>query len=392
MTSTSPSHPEEPRPRKRKRRATSRSRSGGEPPRRSTMPYGSMETTPLDYERLGLDEHHTRLMQKMGATSFEDAAGILVAQPEFTDLTLGAVLWERGQSLAQEENVALAFAPEPPPEVALGLALPPGYEPEPVSQALLLAEPPEPRDVPLGADPVSQDFSMLVDLRDRCRGIREQGLRPTCVGHACAAAGEMYFEDLELSPNYVFHSSKQRDGQPNVDGTWIEHAAPSLEVEGSCLEELWPYNPTILPGNPTHAPVPAAAVTDGNRRLSQPHQHRDLKPTGVSHRDWVIDALNNDQPVVVGLLAFPSWNSPETWRSGKFILPPEGSTSKAGHAMCIVGYGYSPTQFPADPEFFLVKNSWGERFGRQSPFQPGYGFIAADYIDKFGVEAAIISY
>ncbi|HEX7131590.1 MAG TPA: C1 family peptidase [Iamia sp.] len=354
-----------------------------------------MSTTPLDYAELGLDDDHQRVLAKMGVTSIEDAVGLLGAEPAFTEQPEGLALLRRSEAVLERGDVALAYAPGPPPDVGHGLALPEGFRPEPVSQALILADPPNARPGPPDPPLAGSDFSLVVDLRDRSRPVRSQGTRPTCVGHACAAAAEMFFDGLDLSPNFIFANAKARDQRPQVRGTWVHHAAESLEHEGACLEECWPYDATDIPGDLTHGSAPGEAIADGLTRLSRPHVFRDLTtapdPDDL-HRDWVMEALDEGHPVVVGVLTFPSWDSREVWASGKLLLPPVGSESDTGHAMCIVGYGYSPSQYPADPEFFLVKNSWGERFAEASPIAKGHAIMPADYIDKFAMEAAVITY
>jgi C1A family cysteine protease len=58
--------------------------------------------------------------------------------------------------------------------------------------------------------------------------------------------------------------------------------------------------------------------------------------------------------------------------------------------MCIVGYEDNDADNSPGGGRFLIRNSWGERFGIESPLGAGYGTIPYAYITKFGVEAAVI--
>jgi C1A family cysteine protease len=350
-------------------------------------------STRFEIDELGVADDDRRLLLAMGVTSIEDFNGLVDAVPAETQEAFDLDVWSLNERFT---SLGFILPPQPePPTRALaepsGLRVPLGFAPTPVTRDEILG-------IAAAASGRTADVgtTTIVDLRHRCRPVRDQGDRKTCVGHALAAATEIALGSVELSPNFVYYQSKQRDGYPGDAGTWLKFAAPSLQQAGVCLEPLWPYSTDVIAGNLTHGSPTAAAVADATGRLAKTVTRANITAgtnvQGVTPRQAAIDALDHDLPVVVGVGTFPSWNSAETWRTGKFTLPAPGTTPSFGHAMCFVGYGYAPAEFPLDPEFFIVRNSYGTGFARDSPFEPGYGMLPAGYLDAFSLELAIVGY
>ncbi|MGR5989509.1 C1 family peptidase [Bacillus paranthracis] len=73
-------------------------------------------------------------------------------------------------------------------------------------------------------------------------------------------------------------------------------------------------------------------------------------------------ALANQDPVLVGIYVYPNFDATPT--SG--IVPPvTEKKSRGGHALVVVGYDETN-------ERFIIRNSWGTKFGDQ-------GYIYMDY-------------
>jgi C1A family cysteine protease len=56
-----------------------------------------------------------------------------------------------------------------------------------------------------------------------------------------------------------------------------------------------------------------------------------------------------------------------------------------GHAITLVGYADDPDY--AGGGYFIVRNSWDSRWGKDSVFGPGYGTIPYRFISKYNWEA-----
>jgi len=239
----------------------------------------------------------------------------------------------------------------------------------------LKSEPREPSDEPTEANLIG------------CFGpVRNQQQRGTCVAHAVAAVLEcqrkrLLGQDEDTSEQFIYWCTKSNDGHPDEEGTWIRVAAPTTGSSGACLEDMWPYNPTPIPGNERQDPPPDGAVADAaNRLLNSPN---DL---GARNVDEIRKSLDEGRPVAISVPVYNNWYSnPAANALGLIPMPLANSVRRGGHAMCAMGYGYDP-EF-AGGGYFVLRNSWGTSWAPRSPIKPGYGAIPFLYIEKYGWEA-----
>lgn len=221
------------------------------------------------------------------------------------------------------------------------------------------------------------------DLHAAMPAVRNQGGRSTCVAHAAAAVREFLIgadsASADLSEQFLYWACKQRDGRTGA-GTWIEFAMAVLQDTGVCPEPAWPYNGAAAANNEGQGPPPAGAAAQ-----AAPFK---VLSTGKLQARWLQglkEALAAGQPVAFSVSIFQSWQNPWTFRHGDIRLPLPGEGDLGSHAMCLVGY--------ADDEavpgggYFLVRNSWGQAFGREGEVAPGYCRLPYAYVQKYGWEA-----
>jgi hypothetical protein len=231
-----------------------------------------------------------------------------------------------------------------------------------------------------------------VRLMDRMPSIKDQGERGTCTAFASVALCEFAEGcETELSPQFLYWASKERDGRPNHEGTYLDTVQSVLYEIGVCEERLWPYNANsefdddgIL--NAGQGPAPEEAVEDA-------HKHRvscrALSPKSVRE---IRKLLASGCPVVVGLTTFQSWTTnPMTAETGRVPMPymrrgGEGDwhvleKPSGGHAMCIVGYVDDSSA--AGGGYFIVRNSWGEAWASECEEGAGHALIPYRYVALF---------
>jgi len=226
------------------------------------------------------------------------------------------------------------------------------------------------------------------DLRACFGPIRNQGDRGTCVGHAGAAVVECLHHSqtgniISFSPQFLFHNSKKRDGSESQDGTWSRIALATLLDQGICKENMWPYEPDVIPGDVHHGPPPAAAVADALN-----HVARDVIELPNRDSARIREFIDDGKPVTISVPVYQNWWGPITKATGKIPMPLPLSQLDGGHAMCVVGYDFDD-DFTGGG-YFIVRNSWGEMWAKDSPIGPGYGAIPFEYIDRYGWEAYTI--
>lgn len=227
-----------------------------------------------------------------------------------------------------------------------------------------------------------------VRLTDKLFPVRDQGERGTCVAFSTTALRE--FLDgcqNDLSEQYLYYACKQLDRIPDQPGTFISTAMAALSTKGICQEALWPYNSNSINNNEGQTPSPANA-DDNALEYIMPYT-RPVAPTHIAHYKQVLAGTDEipGMPVVVAVLVFNSWFlSPATNQTGKITMPFPGELPLlGGHAMLIAGY-QDDSSVPGGG-YFIVRNSWGEKWAASSPEAKGYAMMPYSYIERYAVEA-----
>lgn len=204
-----------------------------------------------------------------------------------------------------------------------------------------------------------------VDLRGLWTGVRDQGLRSSCL--ACAATdAHTAAHELEhpLSAECLFYrATMHMPGQRSDAGLTFSAMASALHDDGQCSEQEWPYSsahPT-----PWQPPPSISGLWYGVSTL------------GAGAKHGILAAIDAGQPVVIGVHmteGFMDVQEP-TYRIG------EGGDVLGGHAVLGVGKGMTADGEP----LVLVRNSWGFQWGFG-----GYAWMSAGYIDAHLIGYAAI--
>lgn len=200
-----------------------------------------------------------------------------------------------------------------------------------------------------------------VDLRDYFTNIKDQGQIGACTVFSIASIYEYILkknsqEENDLSESFVYYNVRHQDGKELEDtGSSFQDVITCIGSQGICTEELHPY---------THAlsDIPSAeAYLDGKKRRITKALNVNIKEKDIK------SAIQEGYPVAVSLKIYNSFRA----TSGFVCRPTEEEIESADfgyHAMVIVGYS-------DDTKYFVVRNSWGERFGDK-----GYCYIPYSYI------------
>ena len=212
--------------------------------------------------------------------------------------------------------------------------------------------------------PTTGSLPSDIDLRQDFSAVRDQGTLGSCTAFALVAAYEYIVKrsknkEIDLSELFAYQCARRRmpEEQRNADeGTAIYDVETAMGEDGICLESLHPYVTESLP-EPSAEAVEDAQGRKITKALNVECKLNDLK-----------SALSQGYPVVISLRLFESFAQSSTG----FVPHPskdERSHQQHGnHAMVICGY--------SDAEkVFIVRNSWGTRFGDK-----GYCYIPYSYI------------
>ncbi len=241
----------------------------------------------------------------------------------------------------------------------------------------------DPSDAPAAA-PGRSVLPTLVNLIDLMPPVRDQKERGTCVAHACAAVREYLLGPdasaaANLSEQYLYWACKEKDNWPG-EGTWIKVGMEVLQAQGICPEPVWSYNPKKVADNEGQGPAPAdaqeaaAAYKIAKGELLQARWVDSMKQT-----------LAAGKPVAFAVPVYRYWLTEPAKSTGDVRMPLSNEQTIGGHAMAMVGYQDDPS-VPGGG-YFMIRNSWGETWAKDSALGAGYARLPYQFISQFGRSA-----
>jgi C1A family cysteine protease len=195
----------------------------------------------------------------------------------------------------------------------------------------------------------------IVDLRQYCSSIEDQGKLGSCTGNAIAGAIELLHKrqnrTLDISRLFIYYYERKFIGTVNYDsGAYIRDGIKACYTYGAPTENLWPYNISKFRMQPHKT-----AIVDALKRKVTSYQR-------AVDFNQVIDSITSGYPVTIGFNVYSSFDSPAVAKTG--IMPyPNVNKERllGGHAVLIVGYNKTNNTF-------IVRNSWGTRWGDKGYF------------------------
>jgi C1A family cysteine protease len=202
------------------------------------------------------------------------------------------------------------------------------------------------------------------DLRSQCPPVYDQGQLGSCTANAIAAA--IQFDRLKQQladvfiPSRLFVYYNERAIEHTIDsdsGAQIRDGIKSVARLGDCPETEWPYVVTKFKTKPT-----PKCYADAIQYRVVSYQR--LTPV----LSQLKGCLASGYPFVFGFTVYESFESALVARTGHALLPGAGERAIGGHA--VVGVGYDDAK-----QWFMVRNSWGNRWGLKGYFTLPYAYL-----------------
>ena len=212
-------------------------------------------------------------------------------------------------------------------------------------------------------EPVISNLPQAVDLRNSCPPIYDQGQLGSCTANAISAAFEFDLMKQKLVPFtpsrlFIYYNERVIEGTVNQDsGAMIRDGIKSINTQGVCTEDEWPYDYTKFNIQPSQN-----CYDDAKKNLALLYKRID------QDIEQMQSCLAEGYPFVFGITVFDSFESQDVAQSGVLNLPADSESQVGGHAVLAVGYDI-PNQR------FIVRNSWGADWG-----QNGYFTIPFEYL------------
>ena len=217
--------------------------------------------------------------------------------------------------------------------------------------------------------------------------VRNQGsYRNSCTAFSLTACNEFKYiikfsRKIDLSEQYLFYETKKIERNRKC-GAYLKSGLIALKTKGQCQDSLWSYNPNLpcvtLSGKPSRA--------DENA-LSFRSLFVSVNPKSI--RAFKL-AIKSKRLIAITISVYESWyKSKNTQETGIIKMPLRNEKPyDQGHSLVIVGY--QDNNENGTEGYFIIRNSWGQNWGRANIYESGYGQISYKYIQKYCWEAYII--
>jgi len=202
-----------------------------------------------------------------------------------------------------------------------------------------------------------------VDLRPLCSKVEDQGNLGSCTANALAGALEFLerkdkvaFEDF--SRLFIYYNERKIEHTVESDsGAMIRDGIKTLAKQGACSEKKWPYVAAKFTVKPSAACYKEAL------------QHQITSYHRIITVDEMRACLVEGYPFVFGFSVYESFESQKVAKTGVVSMPKPGEQNLGGHAVLAVGYDDSKKRF-------IVRNSWGNKWGIKGYFTMPYRYLA----------------
>ena len=202
-----------------------------------------------------------------------------------------------------------------------------------------------------------------VDLRKLCPRMYDQGALGSCTANAIAGAIEFdrlkqKLPDFVPSRLFIYYNERVIEGTVGTDsGAMIRDGIKSVASQGVCPEPEWPYVISHFTQKP-----PAKAYRDAltDRAVAYSRLTEDL--------NQMRGCLASGYPFIFGFTVYESFETAAVARTGHAPMPEPGERAVGGHAVVAVGYDDRR-------QWFVVRNSWGTRWGIGGYFTMPYAYL-----------------
>jgi C1A family cysteine protease len=205
----------------------------------------------------------------------------------------------------------------------------------------------------------------LVDLRDKCPNIYDQGKLGSCTANSLAFC--YHFDELKQNESnpfvpsrlFIYYNERAIEGHTSSDtGAEIHDGIKVINTIGVCPENIWPYDISKFATKPDDGCFDEAK---NHRSIDQNALNQDL--------DQLKACLISGYPVAFGFVVYESFESEQVDSTGTVPMPNTASEKiLGGHAVAIVG-------FDDNKKVFIVRNSWGDTWGDKGYFYMPYEYV-----------------
>jgi C1A family cysteine protease len=203
-----------------------------------------------------------------------------------------------------------------------------------------------------------------IDLRNRCPPVYDQGKLGSCTANALAFGYE-YTELVQNINNkfipsrlFIYYNERDIEHTTNKDsGAELFDGIFTLSLLGVCPEKNWEYNISNFTIKPNKECYNIAL----NHTINNYYAIQ-------QHIEQIKSCLILGFPVIFGFIVYQSFESEEVAKTGIMTMPKENDIIIGGHAVAAVG-------FDDKKKYFIIRNSWGDKWGDKGYFYMPYEYM-----------------
>ena len=223
---------------------------------------------------------------------------------------------------------------------------------------------PDQRDFSYAAPaPLLKKLPVSIDLRSQCPPVYDQGQLGSCTANAIG--GAIQFELMKQkaavfmpSRLFIYYNERVIENTVNSDnGAQIRDGIKTVNQQGVCTEDSWPYNTSEFAQKPFSICYQQALQ---NKVLS----YQRIARTAALMEGCLADGY----PFVFGFTVYDSFEGEQVAKTGVLNLPANGEKVAGGHAVMAVGYNQAQQRF-------IVRNSWNVSWGQKGYFTIPYAYL-----------------
>ena len=208
-----------------------------------------------------------------------------------------------------------------------------------------------------------------VDLREFCSIVENQEALGSCTANALA--GNLEYLDHKTDDKYedvsrlfIYYNERVLEDTVDYDsGASLRDGIKTLRKQGVCWETTWPY----LIERFSRKPSRQSYLEAKKHRIESYHR--------IGTLSEMLTCLAEGFPFVFGFTVYESFQSQRVAKTGVANMPRKKEKVLGGHAVLAVGYNQKQKRF-------LVRNSWGTKWGKDGYFTMPYEYLetlAADF-------------
>jgi C1A family cysteine protease len=210
-----------------------------------------------------------------------------------------------------------------------------------------------------------------VDLRKQCPKVYDQGELGSCTANAIAAALE--FDQMKqrlknvFTPSrlFIYYNERAMEGTVESDsGAMIRDGVKSVNKRGACKESSWPYKIERFREKP------------GKGCYAEGRKHQAISYMRVNQSlGQLKGCLAEGFPFIFGFAVYESFVNRKVEETGEVRMPRAREEFLGGHAVLAVGYD-------EDAQRFIVRNSWGNKWGKNGYFTMPYPYLLQSSLSR----------